>query len=199
MTEQTVIDQLTSYRQMRARIKILSEHNIGCGITVSRVGEEDQLQALHKRLRGLPSYMYLSGHEQRLEATAHAYLRRYPAGTKAQLHAVPAGAMDEEDDKDLQEIRRRIRKVIETRGLYMDDVDEVLERLAELQDLQAEVKRIDNVLEALAEYKPDYARLLWLRYVEGLTPAKVASAMFISPATYRRRKEKAIHEFGRIG
>ncbi|WP_217598054.1 RNA polymerase subunit sigma-24, partial [Cohnella sp. GbtcB17] len=138
--------------QMRARIKILSEHNIGCGITVSRIGEDDQLQALHKRLRGMPSYMYLSGHEQRLEATAHAYLRRYPAGTRAQLHAVPAGAMDEEDDQALKEVRRAIRKVIETRGLYMDDVDEVLARLAELQDLQAEVKRIDNVLEALAEY-----------------------------------------------
>uniref|UniRef100_UPI0020C71471 RNA polymerase subunit sigma-24 n=1 Tax=Cohnella sp. GbtcB17 TaxID=2824762 RepID=UPI0020C71471 len=185
--------------QMRARIKILSEHNIGCGITVSRIGEDDQLQALHKRLRGMPSYLYLNRHEQRLEATAHAYLRRYPAGTRAQLHAIPAGAMDEEDEQALKEVRRSIRKVIETRGLYMDDVDDVLERLAELQDLQAEVKRIDNVLEALAEYKPDYARLLRLHVIEDRQWDEVSEQMCLSKDSFYRMKRKALREYAVIG
>jgi len=97
MTEQQAIELLSSYRQKQARLQVLSSYSVGAGITISRLNEDDHLQELHRKLRGLPSYLYLSAKEQRLEATAHAYLERYPAGTRAQLAAVPREGADEED------------------------------------------------------------------------------------------------------
>lgn len=199
MTEQQVIELLAKYRQMQARLQVLSTYSVGAGITVSRLNQDDQLQELHRQLRGLPSYMYLTKHEQKLEATAHAYLMRYPAGTKAQLAAVPRRGADPEDEKLLRELREKIRRVIAARGWDMrDDIDEVLDRVAEYQDLKAEIERIDTVLAALEAYKPDYARLLRLRYVEGKQPSEVAAELGIAERTFRSWKEKAEKEFVRL-
>lgn len=193
------LEQLSRYRQMQARIRVLSTYSVGAGITVSRLNQDDQLQELHRRLRSLPSYMYLTKHEQRLEATAHAYVTRYPAGVKSQLAAVPRTGADSDDDRLLQEIRVKIRKVIAARGYDIrDDIDEVLDRLAELQDLQAEVNRIDTVLLALEQYKPEYAKVLRLRHVEGLTQERTAATLEISVKTVSRREKLAINEFVRL-
>src|SRR5690606_27719914 len=106
MTEQRAIEQLSQYRMKQARIQVLSTYSVGAGITVSRLNEDDQLQELHARLRRLPSYMYLSKHEQQLELVANAYMNTYPAGVAAQKRAVPVEVPDEEDRKLLQELRR---------------------------------------------------------------------------------------------
>lgn len=50
--EQSVIEQLSQYRQKKARIQVLSNYSVGAGITVSRLNEDDQLQELHRKLRG---------------------------------------------------------------------------------------------------------------------------------------------------
>lgn len=199
MTEQQVIEQLSQYRQKQARIQVLSTYSVGAGITVSRLNQEDQLQELHRKLKGKPSYMYLSQHEQQLETTAHAYLTRYPSGIKSQLQAIPKQGADAEDDKLLQELRSKIKKVIAARGYEIrDDLDSVLDRLVELQELQEEIKHIDKVLEALAEYKPDYARLIRLRYVDELPAGTVATEMGIAERTFRSWRMNAIKEFIRI-
>ncbi|MBY9078290.1 DUF1492 domain-containing protein [Paenibacillus sp. HN-1] len=198
MTEDQAIEQLSSYRAKQARIQALGTYRVGGGIQISRLSEEDHLQQLHRRLRGLPSYLYLTKREQELEATAHAYLRFYPAGTRAQRAAIPDIGAYEEDDKLLQELRAKIAKVIDARGGCKYDLDEVLERLAELQDLQAEVKRVDDLLAALAAYKPDHSLLLRLRYIDGLPTTQVAAKLHISEATYRRRKRRAIQELTQI-
>jgi flagellar biosynthesis chaperone FliJ len=196
MTEQDVIEQLSQYRQMQARLKVLSTYTVGMGITVSRLNQDDQLQELHRRLRRLPSYMYLSKHELELETTAHAYLRRYPVGTRAQLNAVPKRGIDAEDDKLLKELREKIKKVIAARGGDVrDDIDEVLERLAEYQDLQAEIDRIDTVLAALEAYRPEYAKLLRLRYIEGVDIGEIRTEMRVSPRTFWRRMADAEREY----
>ncbi|MEB9892982.1 RNA polymerase subunit sigma-24, partial [Bacillus cereus] len=80
--EQQVIEQLTGYRDIVGRLRVLETYSVGNGITVSRLNEDDHLQELHRKLRGLPSYMYLTAREQRLESIAHAYLTDYPAGTR---------------------------------------------------------------------------------------------------------------------
>lgn len=198
MTEDQAIEQLSSYRAKQARIQALGTYRVGGGIQISRLSEEDHLQQLHRKLRGLPSYLYLTKREQELEATAHAYLRFYPAGIRAQRAAIPDIGAYEEDDKQLQELRAKIAKVIDARGGCKYDLDEVLERLAELQDLQAEVKRIDDLIQALSAYKPDYSLLLSLRYIDGLPTTQVAAKLHISEATYRRRKRRAIIEFTKI-
>lgn len=199
MTEQEVIEKLSQYRQMQARLKVLSTYDVGMGITVSRLNEDDQLQELHRRLRGLPSYMYLNKHEQQLEATAHAYLTRYPTGTRAQLAAVPTRGADEEDEKLLRELRGKIRKVIAARGGdERDDIDEVLDRLAEFQDLQAEVNRIDTVLNALEQYKPECAKLLRLRYVENKHWEEVSREMNLSKDGYYRLHKRAVGELVKL-
>lgn len=200
MTGQQAIEQLSQYRQMQARLQVLSTYSVGAGITVSRLNEDDQLQELHRKLRGLPSYMYLSRSELALESIAHAYLGgKYPSGLKSQKEAIPRVGADEEDTKRLQEIRTKIQKVIDARGWDVrDDIDEVLERLAEFQDLKAEIERIDKVLAALEQYKPEYARLLRLRYVEGLTQEKTAEAIGVNERTVRRREKEAEKEFVRL-
>lgn len=190
--------QLARYRDIKARIKVLSEYSVGAGITVSRLNADDQLQDLHKRLRNMQSYMYLSQHEQRLEATAHAYLQRYPAGTRSQLMEIPLEGVNEEDTMLLAQIRKRIEKVIDARGMHVDDLDAVLQRVAELQDLQAELKSIDNTLDALAISRPDYAKLLRLRYVDGKTPTEAAAIIGVSERTFRRWRIRAEREYEKL-
>ncbi|MEJ9219538.1 DUF1492 domain-containing protein [Paenibacillus glucanolyticus] len=194
--EQQVIEQLSQYRQKKARIQALSTYSVGAGITVSRLNEDDQLQELHRRLRGLPSYMYLSGYEQKLETVAHAYMTRYPTGVKAQKQAVPVQVMDPEDTELLQELRRKIQKVIEARGYDIrNGIEEIMERLTELQDLQAEVNRIDTVLDALEQYKPDYAKLLRLVYDEEMTTTGICDELKVSRTTFYDLKRKAVSEY----
>lgn len=200
MTEQQVIEHLSRYRQLKARIQVLSTYSVGAGITVSRLNQDDQLQELHRRLRGLPSYMYLTQREQRLETTAHAYLGgKYPTGIQSQQRAIPGRGACVEDDKLLREIKAKIQKVIAARGYDIrDDIDAVLERVAELQDLQEEVNRIDTVLTALEEYKPDYARLLRLRYVDDLTTSMTAAHLNITDRTFRRWNPEALREYAKL-
>lgn len=197
MAEHQVIEQLSRYRQMQARIQVLSTYSIGSGITVSRLNQDDQLQDLHRRLRGLPSYMYLSRREMRLESIAHAYLgQTYPAGVKSQQKAIPGVGYDDEDTLLLRELKSKIKKVIAARGWDIrDDIDTVLDRLAELQDLQDEVNRIDTVLAALEKYKPQFARLLRLHVVVGMTTEQVAEKIGVAERTIRRWKPLAINEF----
>ncbi|MED5019319.1 ECF-type sigma factor [Paenibacillus chibensis] len=197
--EQIVIEQLSQYRQKQARIKVLSTHSVGAGITVSRLNEDDQLQELHRRLRGLPSYMYLSAREQKLEQTAHAYLEQYPAGIRSQKAAIPTKGADAEDDRLLRELHDKIQKVIEARGYEVrGDIDEIMERLAELQDLQEEVNRIDTVLEALETYEPDYAKILRLQYLEGRSVVDVQAEMNLSKRTYWRKIAAAENEYKKL-
>lgn len=197
--EQSVIDQLREYRQKLARIKVLSSHDVGAGITVSRLNEDDQLQELHRKLRGLPSYMYLSAREQKLERTAHAYLDRYPSGIRAQKRAIPPRGVDAEDSQLLREIRGKIQKVIEARGYDVrDGIDEILERLAELQDLQAEVKRIDTVLDALEQYKPNFAKLLRVHLIDGAPWDEATKELNISKDVFYRWRKRALIEYEKL-
>lgn len=199
MTEQQVIEQLSQYRQKQARIQVLSTYSVGAGITVSRLNQEDQLQELHRRLKGKPSYMYLSQHEQQLETTAHAYLTRYPSGIKSQLQAIPKHGADAEDDKLLQELRSKIKRVISARGYKIrDDLDSVLDRLVELQELQEEIQHIDKVLEALEEYKPHFAELIKTHFLQGTAWSETAQAMSISKDVFYRWRKKALAEYEKI-
>jgi len=195
-----IIEQLKNYKRICARIQVLSTYSVGMGITISRLNEDDQLQELHRKLRGLPSYMYLNKHEQELEMTAHAYLTRYPAGTRAQLAAIPKTGANEEDEKKLKEIRKKIRKVIEARGWnWPDDVfDKVIERVTELQDLLEQKKRIDTAMTALESYKPEYAKLLRRVYIDDMPVEDVAEEMGIGERTFWRWKTKAEKEFTKL-
>jgi DNA-directed RNA polymerase specialized sigma24 family protein len=199
LKEEMVLDLLSRYPEKRARLEVLSTYSVGAGITVSRLNEDDHLQELHRKFRGLPTYMYLNKREQKLESVAHAYLTRYPAGTKAQLAAIPKQGADEEDTKLLRELREKIRKVIAARGWdERDDIDEVLDRMAEFQDLKAEIEYVDNAVKALERYKPEYARLLRLHFIEGKSWSETADAMNISKDVFYRWKRKAIEEFTKI-
>ncbi|MEK4513614.1 RNA polymerase subunit sigma-24 [Paenibacillus sp. FSL K6-2524] len=194
--EQQVVEQLTGYGDLIGRIQVLSTYNIGAGITVSRLNEDDQLQALHRELRGLPSYMYLTGYEQKLEQAASAYLTRLPAGVKAQKRAVPVNVADEEDRKMLQDVRSKIQKVIAARGYDLrDDIDVVLDRLTELQDLQTEQAQIDGILEVMSEQHGHYANLLRLHYIRGLTWDKTIVQMDISKSVFYRWRPLAVKKY----
>ena len=200
MSEQQVIEQLNQYRQMQARMQVLSTYSVGAGLTVSRLNDDDQLQELHMRLRGRPSYMYLSKREELLETTAHAYLTRYPAGVKAQLQEVEhCRSIDAEDEKLLRELRGKIQKVLAARGYDVrNDIDAVLDRVAEFQDLQTEINRINTVLESLEGYKPELAKLLRNHYLEGKPWTELTREMHISKDVFYRRRKQAVAEYEKI-
>lgn len=194
----TGIERLSKYRQHQARIRVLSTYHVGCGLMLASIGEEDELQQLHKRLRGLPSYMYLSQHEQDIEMAARVNLERYPSGLRAQLAAVPEEGNDAEETELLDELRRKIRRIIKARGGERRDIDDVIERLTEMQDLQAEIERLDLILSQLETYRPDAAKLLRVHYVEGKAPDEAASELGIVRQTFYTWRKEAAAEFDRL-
>ncbi|WP_438431974.1 DUF1492 domain-containing protein [Gorillibacterium sp. sgz500922] len=199
MAHEQVIEQLKGYKRIIGRIKYLEKLPVGGGIRLSTISHDDNLQELHRQLRGMPSYLYLSKREQELETTAHAYLTRYPAGVKAQLREVQGlYSADEEDERRLREVERKILKVLETRTGQSEGFHGVLERLSEIQDLEQEKEQVDNALEALGEYKPEYADLLRLRYIEGKAVEQVADDLAISRVTFFRWKTRSLEEYAKV-
>lgn len=194
--EQRVIEQFTNYRDIVGRLRVLETYSVGNGITVSRLNEDDHLQELHRMLKGMPSYMYLSAKEQHLESIAHAYLWDYPTGTRKQRQAVSdCESSDIEDQRLLRELENKIRKVIEARTGRKEGYEGILDQLAEYQDLKAEKQRIDAVLEAMDS---ELSQLLRLRFIQELTVAETSSELGISKRTFDRRRAKAIREFIRL-
>lgn len=200
MTEQEVIEQLSNYRRLQARMQVLSNYSVGAGITISRMNEDDHLQELHNKLRGLPSYMYLSKREQQLETVAHTYLNNYPTGVKSQQRAIQSTVgLDDEDERLLTELKSKIAKVIAARGYGIrDDIDAVIAHISELQDIQLDIKRIDDVLSAVERLQPRYAELLRLRYIDKLPIAKVSELLGVSERTFRRWNDRAISDYSML-
>ncbi|GAC42821.1 hypothetical protein [Paenibacillus popilliae] len=194
--EQQVIKQLTGYCDIIGRLRVLETYSVGNGITVSRLNEDDHLQELHRKLRGLPSYMYLTPHEQRLEAVAHAYLGIYPTGTLKQRQAVSECISDDDEDRELlNELRKKIQKVIEARTGTPEGYEAILEQLAEYQDLQAEKQRIDAVLGAMKEQYPEHETLIRLHLIEGKSWINVSKMMHISKSVFYRLRRVALANY----
>ncbi|MBJ6360421.1 ECF-type sigma factor [Paenibacillus sp. GCM10012307] len=200
--EEQVVNQLKGYKRLASRIAMLEKQPVGMGISVSRGPENDRLQALHRKLKDMPSYMYLSQKEQDLELTAHAYLENYTTGTLSQLREVRrASGVDEEDQGKLNDIARRVAKVLEARrgdGDSYEGYEGALRRLDEIKELQEQKERIDGALELLATYKPDYTKLLKLRFIEGMSVEEVSAQLLIVRKTFSRWKPKAIEEYAEL-
>jgi len=205
-TEAYVIKQLDRYRFLSSRARILSTYSIGAGVLLTTICEDDRLQELHGKFHDQPSYMYLTKREQELEAVAHANLRRYPAGIAAQNREikairVPSKEEDPQGRKDVLDLRRRIKRVYEARtGASADNgtIQSVVNRVAELQQVQAELRNIEIVFEEVRREKPEYELLLKLRYVERQPAGEVARRMNISKKTFDRYRDRAIDEFARL-
>lgn len=200
--EEIVLDLLSSYRRLTARMKQLEKTSVGPGIRLSAVSEDDKLQELHRELRKLPSYMYLDEREQQIETTALANLTKYPLGTRARLKEVKRvrESASPEDEQLLKELEDKIKKVLEARGgtSSTEGYRGVLDKISELQDLERQKREIDEALEALEEFEPQYAQLLKLRYIEGKQAEFVASELGIVDRTFRRWKQKAVQELVRF-
>lgn len=200
--EQHVIDQLNAYKRLKARKKQLEGTSVGPGVRLSAMSEDDHLQELHRQLRKLPSYMYLDEQEQRLEAAAHANLSKYPLGTKAQLSEVirSRATASPEHVRLLRELEKKIEKVLEARAgsAGFEGFMGVIDKISELQDIEKQLQDIDQALDALEAYEPEYARLLKLRFIEGKPTEFVASELGIVDRTFRRWKQKALAEVVRF-
>ncbi|WP_159886171.1 ECF-type sigma factor [Paenibacillus puerhi] len=197
-----VVLKLKDYKRLVGRMRFLEKHPVGNGYSLRSIQQDDKLQDLHRQLRGMPSSLYLTEREQRLEATAHAYLERYPLGTKSQLREVQGlQGSSAGDERLLRELEGKIHKVLEARIGYTADaggIQGVIDRVSELQDLQREVELIDRSLDTLAEYRPEYSRLLRLRYIEGRSVDEVAGEFCIARKTFDRWRAKAVEEYARL-
>ena len=94
-----------------------------------------------------------------------------------------------------KELKRKIEKVIEARTGSYDGYDGVIKRLTELQDLQKQKETIEFSLEVLAEYQPDYAQLLRLRYIESKSVEEITIQLDTSRRTFDRWLAKANEEY----
>ncbi|MEK8132483.1 RNA polymerase subunit sigma-24 [Paenibacillus filicis] len=202
VSQHWVVVKLKDYKRLVGRMKFLEKHPVGNGYSLSSIQHDDKLQELHRQLRAMPSSMYLNEREQKLETVAHAYLERYPLGTKSQLREVQGlQGGSAADERLLRELEGKIRKVLEARIGYSADqggIQGVIERVSELQDLQREVELIDRSLDTLGEYKPEYSQLLRLRYVEGRSVDEVAGEFCIARKTFDRWRAKAVEEYARL-
>ncbi|SDD48393.1 hypothetical protein SAMN02799630_03776 [Paenibacillus sp. UNCCL117] len=201
-THHWVVLKLKNYKRLVGRMKFLEKHPVGNGYSLSSIQQDDKLQELHRQLRGMPSSMYLTEREQRIEAVAQTYLERHPLGTKSQLREVRGlQGKNTQDERLLRELEGKIQKVLEARVGYTADsggIQGVIDRVSELQDLQREIELIDRSLDMLGEYKPEYSRLLRLRYVEGRSVDEVAGEFCIARKTFDRWRAKAVEEYARL-
>jgi hypothetical protein len=197
--EKAVIEQLSEYNTLCGRIKVLEKYPIGNGMYLESTKDDDKLQDLHRQLKGIPSHMYLAPRERLLESVANSYLVDHPLGTQSQYHAVASTvAVDDEDRDRLKELRKKIGRVIDARRGAVDGFDGVLERLCELQGLQDRKEWIDHVLETLGEYKPDYVKLLRLRYIEGYSVDDASRELNIHRRTFDKWRHKSIEEYAKL-
>ncbi|MEI7027144.1 RNA polymerase subunit sigma-24 [Paenibacillus sp. y28] len=197
--EHSVIEHLKEYKRILGRIRILERQPIGNGMYLSAVYGDDKLQALHRQLRDMPSYMYLSKREQQLETTAHAYLERYPLGTRSQLHEVTGlKGLDDEDEKTLRELQQKIQRVLEARTGTAEGFEAVIERMSELQDLKVQAAYYEQVFEVLGEYNQQYAQALRLQYVDGLSSQEIIRTMGLSQTVYYSLRKRALQEFAEL-
>lgn len=60
------------------------------------------------------------------------------------------------------------------------------------------MKQVDDVLDALASYKPEYAKLLRLRYIEDMQAGEVAEQLGVVRRTFERWQPKAIAEYRKL-
>lgn len=198
-TEQKVINHLQRYRDVCGRITVLSKYNVGGGITINRLSEDDELQQLHAQLRGKPSYMYLSMREQDLVNATTANMERYPAGTRSQLHEVArTHSTDPLEESRIRKVERSIKRVLEARMGQSEGYDGVLDLLGELQDLLAEKDHTDTVFEVMRVHNSNWADLLDLRYVQKRQIRDITQIMGIVPRTYHRWNDSAIEEFAKL-
>ncbi len=197
--ERQVLRQLSDYRRNIARMRILEKTPIGYGMSLDAFNDDDKLQDLHRKLKSMPTYMYLTEDEQDLRFLAAVYMRKKRIGTKSQLYdARRLFSNDPEVQRQLEKIGDKIEKVLDTRSGYSESyegLDGVVQRISELQDLQRENEQIDLVLNTLDWYKPNYGRLLKLRYVEGCKVENIAKEFHISEKTYERWRPKAILKY----
>lgn len=199
--EQHALEQLQAYKRLFTRIQVLETYPVaGGGILLSTIAEDDRLQELHNKLRGLPSYMYLSKRDLKLEETANAYLTRYPAGTKAQLNEVKSRIpVNEEDEKLLKELAGKIQKVIDTRGGGpVDDFEALFERISELQELEDQRSYFESTLNTLEAYKPKYGQILRLQFVKFMEPLDIAEELGVSVPTLYKWRKSAVREYGKL-
>lgn len=190
-----VIERLKEYKQKAARIRVLSRYYNGSGVVSKPFQEDDELHRMHSKWR---IESYLTAEEKQLVQTARDYIAGSPTGSRSQLDAVPKIGVNEGDTCRLREIRDKIKRVMAERQQSKNDMDTVLDRVVELQELQAELHRIDIALEELATYKPQYSKLLKLRYIEGLSVTEVSTQFAIVRKTFSRWKIAALKEFERL-
>ncbi|QGQ95846.1 DUF1492 domain-containing protein [Paenibacillus psychroresistens] len=197
--EQLVIEQLREYKLISGRIKILEKTPIGYGMYLDSDNKDDKLQDLHRKLKGMPSHMYLNKSEQELESIAFAYLENYPLGTKAQMNEVKSiQVWDSEDRKQLKKLQSKIAKVIDARNGQTYGIKGVEQRISELQDLQRKIEQMDLALDTVEWIKPLHGKLLRMRYIDKAPVDDIAYELSISRKTYDRWRPVAIEEYAML-
>lgn len=96
----------------------------------------------------------------------------------------------------LKELAGKIQKVIDARGGgQVDDFEGVLERISELQELEAQKKYFESTVETLGG---KYGRILRLQYIDFQEPMDIADEMGISLPTLYKWRRQALSAYGKL-
>lgn len=197
--EQVVIGHLREYKIISGRIRMLEQTPIGYGLYLESDNQDDKLQDLHRKLKTMPSHLYLNKSEQELESVAFAYLENYPTGLKSQQNEVRMTIVpDMEDQKQLRKLQAKIAKVIDARSGQTQGIRGVEHRISEMQDLQQKLDQIELALNTLDWMNPDFGGLLRFRYIDKYPVDEVIHKLSISRKTYDRWRKKAIIEYAKL-
>lgn len=197
--EELVIEELAEYKKLSNRLRILNKQSIGMGMSMEFTNPDDKLKDLHNRLKPLKSYMYLTKKEQALETIAHAYLPRYALGTKAQLNDIRGlVGNDDEDDKLLRDLERKVEKVYDARHGEVDGYEAVLSRMVEMQEIQDKLSHVESIFDIMDEKKSHYVLLLKMRFIEKEEIEQVMHELNTSRAVFFRWRTLAINQYAAL-
>ena len=207
--DNAVVDRLEAYVQNKGRIKVLEKQARGIGLGLyldigprTQLSDTELKRAVHEKLRGLPEYLYLSAHDQELVGVYRAYLHDQNHTTLiAALRAIRrVKADDEEDEKLLTELARRLAKILDDLRPPIREVDELAsarvdarkEAEMEMAELLAEEDVIEEAIKQLGVQDLELEELIKRRYIEGMSVSAVCLKMNIREATFHRKRRKAI-------
>lgn len=197
--EELVIEELAEYKKLSNRLRILNKQSIGMGMSMEFTNADDKLKDLHNILKPLKTYMYLTKKERALETIAHAYLPRYALGTKTQLSDIRGlVGNDDEDDKLLRDLERKVEKVYDARHGEIDGYEAVLSRIVEIQEIQDKLSHVESIFDIMDEKKSHYVLLLKMRFIEEEEIEQVMHQLNTSRRVFFRWREKAIDEYASL-
>ncbi|MBU7318638.1 DUF1492 domain-containing protein [Paenibacillus oleatilyticus] len=100
------------------------------------------------------------------------------------------------DQEALRSAEAKIKALLEGQMGTSDGYQGILARVSELEELGRQKEQMERAMDALDDFKHEYAQVLKLLYVDGNEPHDIACDLGISLSTFYGWRRKALKEYG---